>query len=628
MRKLLSLFLALVLSIAPVLSQSGIYVRPDDSTLPSPVTFGTWLFNSSNGQIYVWDGAAFLQITPPHAAFAATVDPTTSNDQTEGYTPGSFWLNINGGRLFNCADATTGAAVWNLVSTDIYNAANIPGLLQTGLSTGDFAGIGLLPSVPGSGLDLTLPAGTAYVNGQQVNVPSTMNTYTASKWTYDFILTDGTMSHITQNIGTLPPVVANSLLGWRVVTDATDITSVDPWYTVPATLRNYMIPPPGSSGLVFQTDTTNPLGLKYGSLLLTSLDTGTATTGNTIVFNGVNWVAGALDTSGGGTGLSTLGTANQVVGVNNGATATEWKSIVAGSNVTITNTPGQIQIAASGSGSATLQSRQDGRLYLVTGQPYADAGASSTLYFGPDYSIGNLETYWDGAAEQTTTLSEISLPLSGLTTGVIYDIYVNYSSGFALSTVAWSGNTPPTRDTQDGRLVKHSNPDFLLVGAIKAASATTTIDDSASRWVSNLQNAAPRSLTCADSNNTWAQGMTALTSADGDTTDGIGRVSFVQVVARQPVKFGNFQTADNNVVNGGFQIAIGFDSTSVASAEAQGTSTTSNATQSLSVEYTAPISTTLGYHYLQRLEGNPTSVSTATFFGGGVFSGGTGLVWN
>lgn len=67
-------------------------------------------------------------------------------------------------------------------------------------------------------------------------------------------------------------------------------------------------------------------------------------------------VTGVLPTANGGTNLSAIGTANQVLGVNNGATGLEYKTITAGSNVTVTHGANTITIASSGgaSGYATV----------------------------------------------------------------------------------------------------------------------------------------------------------------------------------------------------------------------------------------------------------------------------------
>lgn len=52
----------------------------------------------------------------------------------------------------------------------------------------------------------------------------------------------------------------------------------------------------------------------------------------------------------GGTGLTAAGTANQVLGVNNAGTALEYKTITAGTGVTIGNSAGALTINATGSG--------------------------------------------------------------------------------------------------------------------------------------------------------------------------------------------------------------------------------------------------------------------------------------
>jgi hypothetical protein len=44
--------------------------------------------------------------------FAATSDPTTANDSTQGYSVGSRWINLTTQKHFICFSASTGAAVW------------------------------------------------------------------------------------------------------------------------------------------------------------------------------------------------------------------------------------------------------------------------------------------------------------------------------------------------------------------------------------------------------------------------------------------------------------------------------------------------------------------------------------
>lgn len=66
----------------------------------------------------------------------------------------------------------------------------------------------------------------------------------------------------------------------------------------------------------------------------------------------VSSATGTLSITNGGTGLTSPGSANQILGMNAGGTALEYKTLVAGSNVSIVYTPGQITIASTGGGSS------------------------------------------------------------------------------------------------------------------------------------------------------------------------------------------------------------------------------------------------------------------------------------
>src|SRR5215510_10247384 len=46
--------------------------------------------------------------------YAATTDPTVSNDTSQGYEVGSTWVNTTAGRSWTCLSNSTGAAVWVL----------------------------------------------------------------------------------------------------------------------------------------------------------------------------------------------------------------------------------------------------------------------------------------------------------------------------------------------------------------------------------------------------------------------------------------------------------------------------------------------------------------------------------
>ncbi len=44
--------------------------------------------------------------------FDATGAPGINNDNTEGYAPGSLWVDVTNNKVYVCKDASTGAAEW------------------------------------------------------------------------------------------------------------------------------------------------------------------------------------------------------------------------------------------------------------------------------------------------------------------------------------------------------------------------------------------------------------------------------------------------------------------------------------------------------------------------------------
>lgn len=59
--------------------------------------------------------------------FSSTVNPTTSNDNTEGYSVGSIWLNTTSNISFQCMDATINNAIWKILTSTITDDAPIDG---------------------------------------------------------------------------------------------------------------------------------------------------------------------------------------------------------------------------------------------------------------------------------------------------------------------------------------------------------------------------------------------------------------------------------------------------------------------------------------------------------------------
>ncbi|MCK5016351.1 MAG: hypothetical protein KAS32_04690, partial [Candidatus Peribacteraceae bacterium] len=107
----------------------------------------------------------------------------------------------------------------------------IPQKLTTEDAFEDYVVSGFSGDGTGSGLELTLTTGAAYVDGYRVSRVSSefdmTHTYTASKDTYVDIDSDGELSYIETALGAGEPTLdAGKIRLIKVVTDGTDITGV------------------------------------------------------------------------------------------------------------------------------------------------------------------------------------------------------------------------------------------------------------------------------------------------------------------------------------------------------------------------------------------------------------------
>lgn len=65
--------------------------------------------DNTGGDITAGDMRDFVDSVAGHVAAAA---PTASNDTSEGFSPGSLWLDTTGPSLWVCVSAAANAAVW------------------------------------------------------------------------------------------------------------------------------------------------------------------------------------------------------------------------------------------------------------------------------------------------------------------------------------------------------------------------------------------------------------------------------------------------------------------------------------------------------------------------------------
>src|SRR5262249_42359234 len=138
------------------------------------------------------------------------------------------------------------------------------------------------------------------------------------------------------------------------------------------------------------------------------------------------------------------------------------------------------------------------RLTLSSGTPVpsGDLTAQSTLYLTPSPS-GEIATF-DGVKWIRRETAEVSLVLSGLTSGKNYDVFAFWNgSAIVLElSAAWTTDTSRADALirQNGVLVKGSNTVRRYVGTIRTTGTTTTEDSRAKRYVYNYYNQRPRQL--------------------------------------------------------------------------------------------------------------------------------------
>lgn len=105
---------------------------------------------------------------------SATADPAVANDISQGYRPGSVWINKTAQRAFICVDGTLGAAVWDNVSgvvadSQVTTINQIGGTLPTNALSGGGTTILVSQSMtPGS---LTTPTAAQLL----ANAPGSLN---------------------------------------------------------------------------------------------------------------------------------------------------------------------------------------------------------------------------------------------------------------------------------------------------------------------------------------------------------------------------------------------------------------------------------------------------------------------
>ena len=207
-----------------------------------------------------------------------------------------------------------------------------------------------------------------------------------------------------------------------------------------------------------------------------------------------------------------LGTANQILGVTNGGTSIEYKTITAGSGITVTPGVGSITIAATGGGGGSVTSVAQsftGGLISVAGSPITTSGTLALTVAGtsggiPYFSSGS--TWASSAALAANALvigGGAGAAPSTTTTGTGILTFLGTPSSANLATAV-------TDETGSGSLVFATSP-TLVTPTLGVATATSV------NKVAITAPATGSTLTIADGKTLTASNTLTLTATDGST---------------------------------------------------------------------------------------------------------------
>jgi len=214
-----------------------------------------------------------------------------------------------------------------------------------------------------------------------------------------------------------------------------------------------------------------------------------ATTRKTVAFTDSNItgtaanVTGTVATGNGGTGLTSIGSSNQVLGVDSGATALEYKTVTAGTGISISHTAGAITITnTSPSSGGTVTS-------VTASSPLASSGGTA-----PDISLGTVGVA-NGGTGQTSFLAGQILYASATTTIAGLSVTAGGMLYGGATAPAYTATADLTWDNTNKRLgISQSSPSYklavtdnnaALTGSNRVVSLTSTISNAASN--SNTQ---------------------------------------------------------------------------------------------------------------------------------------------
>ncbi len=197
---------------------------------------------------------------------------------------------------------------------------------------------------------------------------------------------------------------------------------------------------------------------------------GTYTAGTGLTLSGTQFsLTTPVTAANGGTGLSSLGTANQIIGVNAGATALEYKTVTQGTGITVANAAGSITITNAGVTSA------------VAGTGIGVSGATGAVTITNNGVTGITGTANQITASASTGSVTLSLPASVTTTNLTL-------SGLTANSFLYSGTAgllTTTAAPTNGQLLIGSTGAAPVAAALTQGSGITVTNGAGSITIAN-----------------------------------------------------------------------------------------------------------------------------------------------
>lgn len=179
-----------------------------------------------------------------------------------------------------------------------------------------------------------------------------------------------------------------------------------------------------------------------------ALTANTGTSGGVPYFNSSSTIASsaALTASaivvGGGAGVSpavlSLGTANQVVGMNNAGTANEYKTITAGTNISVVHGANSITINNTGGASTIVPDKQGAAVNTTTGDGTEQTAYTYTIPGGTLSATGVVRLHFIIATKQgiaSTSTWVVKVKLGGTTLFISPSIPTTSSNCFSMGEI-------------------------------------------------------------------------------------------------------------------------------------------------------------------------------------------------